>query len=222
MANIKKFFKKADPVTFALIALLGVSATFAWIQIASSGGNVVPVSGPASDEEVPVFNQMEVPASIMRETFIAPIATEDFTVTTTFFDEEAEDAAALVSSIFYFQAGGGMYSHPSQGTSFADATGDVVDVVAPLSGTISSIVDDHPVRGTVIVIDHIEGVQTVLTGVYDTRVQMGDVVEQGSVLGVTGLSTLEPDAGNVVHMEVMQNDNFFNPEEVIGKAIREL
>jgi len=221
MANIKKFFKKADPVTFALIALLGASATFAWIQIASSGGNVVPVSGP-SDEEVPVFNEVEVPTSVMRETFIPPVATEDFTVTTTFFDEEAEDAAALVSSIFYFQAGSRMFSHPSQGASFADAEGAVVDVVAPLSGIISSIVDDHPVRGTIVVIDHPEGIQTVLNGVYDTRVQMGDIVSQGDVIGVTGLSTLEPDAGNVIHMEVMQNEDFLDPEEVIGKAIREL
>jgi len=221
MANIKKFFKKADPVTFALIALLGASATFAWIQIASSGGNVVPVSGP-SDEEIPVFNGIEVPASVLSETFIAPVVTENLVTTTTFFDEEAEDAAALVSSIFYFQAGSRMFSHPSQGVSFADADGSVASVVAPLSGVVSSVIDDHPVRGNIVVIDHPEGLQTVLSGVYDVSVQMGDTLEQGAEIGVTGLSTMEPDAGNVVHMEVMQNENFLDPEQVIGQTVREL
>ena len=221
MKKIKNFFKKADPVTFALVALLGASATFAWIQIASSGGNVLPVSGPEDVADTPVFQQNDVPASVLRETFIVPIASEDVTVTTTFFNEESEDAEELETSIFFFQAGTGMYSHPSQGTSFADAGGNAVNVLAPLSGTIQSIVDD-PVRGVVVTINHIDGVVTTFSGLYNTQVAVGDSVSQGTVLGTTGLSTFEPESGNVIHVEVRHNDTFINPEHVIGQAPRDL
>lgn len=225
MKRIKTFFKKADPVTFALIALLGVSAVFAWVQITGVGRQDVytPVVAPALDEDTaPVFNPMDVPTVATPEVFITPVDTDDFNVTTTFFDETSEDVAALASSIFFFQVGNGKYSHPSQGVSFACEDDKVVNVVAPLSGIVSSVIDDDPVRGTIITIDHEEGLQTILTGVYNVTVTTGDEVRQGRALGVTGVSRLEPDSGNVVHLEVVQSGNFINPKEVIGRTISDL
>ncbi|MCL2560118.1 MAG: M23 family metallopeptidase [Turicibacter sp.] len=225
MKRIKKFFKKADPVTMALVGLLVVSSIFAWVQIAGTGGDSVPVTGPAStpiESDAPVFSPVDVPVFGPAESFIAPIAESDFTITTTFFDEASTDAAALASSIFYFQIGAGKYSHPSNGASFSATSGDVVDVVAPLSGTVSGVIDNDPVRGTIVTIDHDEGIRTVLTGVYNVNVVAGDDVDQGDVLGVTGLSRLEPDSGNVVHLEVIQSGNYINPESIIGRNIDDL
>jgi len=224
MKKIQRFLKKADLVTFALIALLGVSTIFAWVQITGSGSQdtSVPVSAPEPDETQLVFNPIEVPTVAIPETFIAPVDTNNFNVTTTFFDETSEDGAALASSLFFFQVGNGKYSHPSQGMSFACENDDVVDVIAPLSGTVSSVIDDDPVRGTIITIDHTEGLQTILTGVYNVSVTTGDDVDQGQALGVTGLSRLEPDSGNVVHLEVVQGGTFINPENAIGRMISEL
>jgi len=225
MKRIKRFFKKADLVTFALIALLGVSSVFAWIQITgtTTSDTPVPVASPDDPERTaPVFNPMDVPTVATPEIFVAPVDTDSFNVMTTFFDETSEDAAALASSIFFFQVGNGKYSHPSQGLSFACVNDDVVNVIAPLSGTISSVIDDDPVRGTIVTIDHEEGLQTVLTGVYNVSVTTGDNVTQGQELGVTGVSRLEPDSGNVVHLEVIQSGEFVNPEAVIGRTISEL
>jgi len=224
MKKIQRFLKKADPVTFALIALLGVSTVFAWVQITGAGRQetYMPVIAPERDETRPVFNPIEVPTVATPETFIAPVDTNNFNVTTTFFDETSEDSTALASSLFFFQVGSGKYSHPSQGMSFACENDDVVDVIAPLSGTVSSVIDDDPVRGTIITIDHAEGLQTILTGVYNVSVATGDDVDQGQALGVTGLSRLEPDSGNVVHLEVIQGGTFINPENAIGRMISEL
>ena len=225
MKRIKRFLKKADPVTLALVALLGVSSVFAWVQIVGTGGgNAVPV-GPAielPEDDLPVFSPIDVPAFRSSESFIAPVDTNDFTVTTTFFDETSDDATVLESSLFFFQVGNGKYSHPSNGASFSDTNGGVVDVVAPLSGTVSSVVDDDPVRGTIVTIDHEEGLQTILTGVYNVNVEAGETIEQGQALGVTGLSRLEPDSGNVVHLEVIQSGNYLNPETIIGRDIDDL
>ena len=231
MKRIKKFLKNADPVTLALIALLGVSSVFAWVQIAGTrGGSSVPVTAPIPSiperEDISVFAPTDVPEEVptvgRTESFIVPIDTTDYTVTTTFFDSTAEDATEVVSSIFFFQVGEGKYSHQSNGASFADTNGGEVAVVAPLSGTVASVVDDDPVRGTIVTIDHAEGIQTVLTGVYDVIVATGETITQGQSLGVTGLSRLEPDSGNVVHLEVIQDGNYLNPESIIGKNINDL
>ena len=226
MKRIKRFLRKVDPVTFALIALLGISSVFAWFQITGIGRQTppLPVVTPTPEgPDVPVFNPLDdVPAIAVSEIFLAPVDTNHFNVTTTFFDESSEDAAALASSIFFFQIGDGKYSHPSQGVSFRCEDDEVVDVIASLSGTIRSVVDDDPVRGTIITIDHEEGLQTILTGVYNVSVTAGDEVIQGQALGTTGVSRLEPDSGNVVHLEVIQSGNFVNPEDVIGRTISDL
>ena len=224
MKRIKRFLRKVDPVTFALIALLIVSSVFAWIQIAGIGSQTppLPVVTPTAEPEVPVWNPVNVPTAATPEIFLAPVDTSYFNVTTTFFDEESEDAEALASSIFFFQVGNGKYSHPSQGVSFGCEDDNVVDVIASLSGTVRSVVDDDPVRGTIITIDHEEGLQTVLTGVYDVIVSTGDEVEQGQALGTTGISRLEPDSGNIVHLEVIYEGDYINPEEVIGKTVSDL
>jgi len=226
MKRIKKFFRKIDPVIFALIVLLGISSVFAWFQIAGIGTQTPPplpvvAPTPEDDPDMQVFNPID-PPNALSETFGAPVDTNHFNVTTTFFDETSEDPEALASSIFFFQVGNGKYSHPSQGVSFGCEDDNVVDVIAPLSGTVRSVVDDDPVRGTIITIDHEEGLQTILTGVYDVSVATGDDVLQGQALGSTGVSRLEPDSGNIVHLEVIQRGEFINPEEVIGRNISDL
>lgn len=225
MKRIKRFLKKVDPVTLALVALLGVSSVFAWVQIVGTGGGSVPVTGPGSeiqDNDLPVHSPADVPVFGSSESFIAPIDTKDFTVTTTFFDETSDDQTVLASSIFFFQVGDSKYSHPSNGASFSDTNGGVVDVVAPLSGTVLTVVDDDPVRGTIVTIEHEAGIQTVLTGVYNVSVTEGETIEQGQALGVTGLSRLEPDSGNVVHLEIIQSGSYINPENIIGSDIDDL
>lgn len=222
MKRIKRFFKKADPVTLALVALLGVSTVFASIQIVGTGGRNVSPATQMPGDELPVFSPSDIKAFGSSESFIAPVDTNDFKVTTTFFDETSDDHAVLASSIFFFQVGDSKYSYPSNGASFSDTNDDVVDVVAPLSGTISSVVDDDPVRGTIVTIEHEEGIKTILTGVYNVTVTAGETIEQGHALGVTGLSRLEADSGNVVHLEVIQSGNYLNPESIIGKDINDL
>ena len=223
--NIKSFFRKVDPITFALVVMLGLSATFAWVQITQVPQEVPVLSqlGVDVEDDIATFREIagtNVATLAIEENFIVPIVGDDFEVTVNFFDADA-DEAALVSSIFFYQVGQGKYSHQSQGMSFRGADDAVVNVVASLTGVVSSVVDDDPIRGTIVTIDHANGVQTVYTGVYDVVISVGDELEQGDVIGATGLSLLEPDNGNVVHIEVMKNGDFLNPYDLIGNSISE-
>ena len=217
MQRIKRIFKKVDPVTVALVVLLGVSTVFAWVQIVGTGPTVDTTYIP--EPTIPVWRPQEppsVPVVATPEIFMAPIDANDFKTPTVFFDATSEDIAVVASGLFSFQVGNGVFTHQSQGMSFASSDGRVVSVIAPLSGVVYAVEDEDLIRGTIIQIDHENGMRTVLTGVYDVTVNAGDTIAQGQALGVTGLSRLEPDSGNVVHLEVFQGGQLVNPAEVLG------
>jgi len=218
--KIKNLFKKVDPISFALVLLLGASATFAGFQLAFNTGDT-PVVNPHltmdGEEDMAVTaNDPEI-ARLLEETVIAPIQSEDFEVTMQYFDSGA-DATELVNHFFYYQVGASKYSHQSKGMSFRGSDDEATNVVAALSGTVVNV-EDEILRGTVVTIEHQNSVQTVYTGVYDVTVEVGAEVLQGDVIGVTGLSQLEPEAGNVVHFEIIQNGSNLNPKDVIEKPL---
>ncbi|MBQ4164609.1 MAG: M23 family metallopeptidase, partial [Turicibacter sp.] len=125
------------------------------------------------------------------------------------------------NSLFYYKVGETMYSHESKGVSLKDTNNETVNVVAALSGKVASVKDEI-LKGTVVTIEHENGVETVYTGVYNVNVEAGEEVEQGTVLGTTGLSQLEPDSGNVIHFEVLKDEVKVNPETVIDKKLGDL
>ena len=223
--KLKKFFKRVDPISLALVLLLGASATFAGVQLTRNTVEIPvisPSNQPNQEEEdvAAALNDPEV-IRLLEESVLTPIESQEFEVTTQFFNPD-NDTAEIAQSIFYYQIGRGKYSHLSRGMSFRGAGDEAVNVVAVLSGTVSSIVDDDPVRGTIITIDHENGVQTVYVGVYDVAIEVGTVVARGEVIGTTGLSQLEPDAGKVVHFEIMLNGLNLNPNDVIERRLSEL
>lgn len=221
--KFKKLFKKVDPVSFALVALLGASATFAGFQWAFNSGET-PVLNPNlaidGEQDMAVTGNDPEVARLLQESVIAPIDCENFEVTMRFFNTEA-DATELVNSFFYYPAGSGKYSHQSRGMSFRGANDEETNVVAALSGTVIGV-EDEILKGTVVTIEHENGVQTVYTGVYDVELEVGMTIEQGDVMGVTGLSQMEEESGNVVHFEIKQNGFNLNPEEIFDQQLGSL
>ena len=105
--------------------------------------------------------------------------------------------------------------------SLKNSNNEEVSDVAALSGKVLTV-KDEVLKGTVVTIEHQNGVKTVYTGVYDVAVEAGAEIEQGDVIGKTGLSQLEPDSGNVVHFEVLKDNVKVNPETVIDKKLGDL
>lgn len=234
MTNLKgkKLFKKIDPISLALVVLLGASATFAGVQLWLTGMNGdQTVSNPSnSDNDIVYVNEDGTTTvnkttdpetlALLEEVIKSPIEGEEVTVAKSYYDQTA-DTTTQVNSLFYYKVGETMYSHESKGVSLKDINNETVNVVAALSGKVASVKDEI-LKGTVVTIEHENGVETVYTGVYNVNVEAGDEVEQGTVLGKTGLSQLEPDSGNVIHFEVLKDDVKVNPETVIDKKLGDL
>ena len=233
MKNLKnkKLFKKIDPISFALVLLLGASATFAGVQLALTGMNGdSSVSNPANgnssvytkgDGTTPVNKTTDAETVVLlQEVIQSPLEGEDVVVAKTFYDQTA-DTSIQVNSIFSYQVGETMYTHESKGVSLKSSDNEAVNVVAALSGKVVDV-KDEVLKGTVVTLEHENGVQTVYTGVYDVAVKAGDEVKQGTVIGKTGLSQLEPDSGNVVHFEVLKDEVKVNPETVMNKKLGDL
>ena len=234
MTNLKgkKLFKKIDPISFALVVLLGASATFAGVQLWLTGmDGDQTVSNPSnSDNDIvyttedgtTVVNKTTDPetAALLQEVIKSPLEGEEVTVAKSYYDQTA-DTTTQVNSLFYYKVGETMYSHESKGISLKDTNNETVNVVAALSGKVASVKDEI-LKGTVVTIEHENGVETVYTGVYNVNVEAGEEVEQGTVLGTTGLSQLEPDSGNVIHFEVLKDEVKLNPETVIDKKLGDL
>lgn len=229
MTNLKnkKLFKKIDPISFALVVLLGASATFAGVQLALTGINDPAVSNPSdvvytNEDGTTTVNKTTdaETVALLQEVIQSPLEGEDVVVAKTFYDQTA-DTSVQVNSIFSYQVGETMYTHESKGVTLKTSDNEATNVVAALSGTVLNV-KDEVLKGTVVTIEHKNGVQTVYTGVYDVAVKAGDEIKQGAVIGKTGLSQLEPDSGNVVHFEVIKDEVKVNPEIVMDKKLGDL
>ncbi|WP_235069126.1 M23 family metallopeptidase [Turicibacter sp. TJ11] len=229
MTNLKnkKLFKKIDPISFALVVLLGASATFAGVQLALTGINDPAVSNPSdvvytNEDGTTTVNKTTdaETVALLQEVIQSPLEGEDVIVAKTFYDQTA-DTSVQVNSIFSYQVGETMYTHESKGVTLKTSDNEATNVVAALSGTVLNV-KDEVLKGTVVTIEHKNGVQTVYTGVYDVAVKAGDEIKQGAVIGKTGLSQLEPDSGNVVHFEVIKDEVKVNPETVMDKKLGDL
>ncbi|MBQ4164232.1 MAG: M23 family peptidase, partial [Turicibacter sp.] len=149
MTNLKgkKLFKKIDPISFALVVLLGASATFAGVQLWLTGmDGDQTVSNPSnSDNDIvyttedgtTVVNKTTDPeiAALLQEVIKSPLEGEEVTVAKSYYDQTA-DTTTQVNSLFYYKVGETMYSHESKGISLKDTNNETVNVVAALSGKV--------------------------------------------------------------------------------------
>ena len=104
MSNLKnkKLFKKIDPISFALVVLLGASATFAGVQLWLTGmnGNQT-VSNPANGDNDVVYTNGDGTTTVnkttdaktvalLQEVIKSPLEGEDVVVAKSYYDQTAD------------------------------------------------------------------------------------------------------------------------------------
>ncbi|WP_230500082.1 M23 family metallopeptidase [Sutcliffiella rhizosphaerae] len=151
------------------------------------------------------------------ENFVMPVTDVDSSVIAKhFWDENGSEEEQLNSFIEY----NGRYQ-PNTGVDIAMRDGETFDVVASLSGTVKHIEKD-PILGTVVEIEHVNGVKTVYQALADdVEVKVNDFVEQGQKIGNAGISELNKETAHV-HFEIRKDSVAVNPLSYFEKPVTAL
>lgn len=212
------------------VAAIGVGGYYALFHTPAE------TTGDTTNQEEPVASQsqqQEEPQAPVIQT-MEPEEVED--QTTPEPQEETEPTAPVLDDTPVVAAPPSLIVAPVEGETVAafsanelhyDATmgdwrtHDGIDIQAPEgtqvlaaeAGTVQSVYEDN-LMGTVVVIDHGDGVQTLYASLQpDPAVETGDQVTAGQVIGQVGSTAVaEADRGAHLHFSVTQDGEPTDPE----------
>lgn len=201
--------EKAQRVLFITVLVLVFSVFFISLSLL----------GPKDDgDKDPIIDDPDKDPIVEEpkfETIHAPHGNQNIEVVRKFWslDKSTEDQETSVikyGSEYYLSKG---VSYTSENKEF--------NVIASLSGTVKEVTDS-PIYGKTVVIKHDKGIQTEYMSLGNATVKVGDIVEQGDVIGVSGTNEYDQDALNHVHFKISVNGKYCDPELLIGKAINKI
>ena len=102
----------------------------------------------------------------------------------------------------------------SDGIAIARQDNQTFDVAAALGGTVTRV-ENAPVIGNVVEIEHEGGLSTIYYSLADVQVEQGQEVSQGEVIAKAGQNEYEKDLGVHLHFEVHENGEPVNPHRYL-------
>ena len=222
-ANLQKLMKKrwALPAVYLGVAAL-VLSSFIWFtgadeEMAQNDADVDVDYGEYEDTDIDANYDDALPVTTTNEVFKMPVVNdEEVNIIGYFFDfnapEEEQQAALVLYDNTYYQ---------SEGIDLAMESGETFDVVAALSGTVVRAEKDA-LFGNVVHIEHGNNVVTVYQSLEGLKVEAGETVKQGDVLGQAGRSLYNKDAGVHVHFAIQQEGVAVNPMDYFNQSVSSL
>ena len=111
----------------------------------------------------------------------------------------------------------------SRGISFKREDNKVFDVYNVFPGEVISVSGDtESLEGFTIKIKHDNDLVSTYSSLSSVNVAIGDILEESVKIGVSGTTVNDIEAGIHVHLTLLQNDEYINPKNAIGKEISEL
>ena len=161
-------------------------------------------------------NNQQVPnkPQTKKEVIAMPLK-DDFVVVRKYYEQNDTTENQELAVIQF-----GKRYYTSNGISLSKQNDQDFEVLAALSGEVVSV-DENPIYGIVITIKHDNELYTEYSSLSESRVQAGALVNQGDVIGVSGVCEYDSSLQSHVYFKVLNNSKTFNPENVIGKTIEE-
>lgn len=159
------------------------------------------------DEEIPVVNTTE-------DMLIRPYTDNNIKILKGYYDSN-DEASNQENALIYYE---NTYL-PNSGVSYGGV--DNFDVIAVYNGTVSSIKQDN-LLGTVVTITHDNNMISIYQSLGEINVQENQVINQGDIIGKSGVCNIEKDLNNHLHFELILNGKVVNPETYYNKKIKEL
>jgi stage II sporulation protein Q len=196
----KWFFPAVYLATAALVLLIAW-----WIQ----NDRLQEVSKPAR-EPMDTILPVEEPAT-QGDDMVLPVAGDSKAVRTMGFYEEAGSQSSREASLVKYAN----TFWPHSGVDFARKDGKSFDVVAALDGKVTRV-EENPIVGYQVEIEHESGIITVYQSLSDVKVKKGQTVKKGQVIARAGRNSFEKEAGNHLHFEVRgKNHQAVNPAQYL-------
>ncbi|MCT8140127.1 M23 family metallopeptidase [Anaerobacillus sp. CMMVII] len=219
-ANLQKTMKKrwVLPALYLGLAAL-VLSTVIWLQgsdeqITQEDPNVE--QGPTGTDQG-TNTEDALPVTTMNEVFKKPFLNEEeVQVVGYYFDfnataEQNESALVFYDNTFY----------QNKGMDFALESGETFDVVAALSGTVVKVEKDA-LFGNLVHIEHENNVVTIYQSLEGVKVEQGQSVKQGDVIGQAGRNLYNQEAGVHVHFEIRHDGVPVNPSDFFEQPLSAL
>ncbi|MBU9723415.1 MULTISPECIES: M23 family metallopeptidase [Bacillaceae] len=223
-AKLKRLMKKRWAVPALYLGLAAVViTTFIWL--AGSGEDLAEERDSefdieySGDLEEPMGDTDEdaVPVTSTNEVFQLPVLDEnEVAVVGTFFDYESSEEDRANALIRYNNS-----YHQNTGIDISNEDGESFDVSAAMSGTVTKAEEDA-LFGHVVHIEHDEDVVTIYQALEDLKVEVGQTVKQGDLLGQAGRNLYNSEAGVHVHFEIRKDGHPVNPMNYMDQPMSAL
>lgn len=216
--KILKFVKeKRELLVFlgVMVILFTAVITIAEVTLKSSDKEVSNVEEvPPAETETPKETEPSPSEPKAPETMKSPVNGE-YVVVREFFDLNNE--SALTNSIIV----NGTTLTMSKGVGFAKSDDKEFSCINTISGTVLSVVNTD-LNGYVITVDNSDGLITKYYNLSSVNVKENDKIMAGKILGQSGNSLTDTEAGNHIYIEMKLNNTYLNPVSLIGKTINEI
>ena len=136
---------------------------------------------------------------------IKPFRNEKVTIGRGFYDFEGEQTNQEKSIIFYENT----YMQNSGVDYVSD---EVFDVISVLAGKVISV-DTDEVLGNIVKIEHDKNIITTYQGIDKVALKVGDVISQGTIVGVSGKSLVNSNYTTSLHFEGNYKGELIDPEK---------
>jgi len=135
---------------------------------------------------------------------VRPYTSENVHIATYFYDVDATEEEQQ-KSLIYFE------NTYMKNTGVLYQASESFDCVAVLSGTVLNIKEDD-ILGNVVEVLHNANLRTVYYSLGDVHVEVGEVLNQGDLIGTSGKNNMNNQSSNLL-FEVYYNGTLLNPEE---------
>ncbi|MDR6225537.1 M23 family metallopeptidase [Desmospora profundinema] len=203
----KRLFSKKwfFPAVYLAAAALILSLVW-WYQ----GAQDLNVTNPNTGLEKE-WGQEPVPASQQAENMRLPFQEDAEAVETMgYYDEAGSEKSKQAALIKYANT-----YWPHSGINYARKDGKTFDVLATLDGKVVRV-EEHPLNGQQVELDHGDGLMTVYQSLDQIQVKEGQTLSQGDVIGKAGRNKFEKEAGIHLHYEVRKDGEAVNPASYLN------
>lgn len=155
-----------------------------------------------------------IPVVATKEIITRPYTDNTVKIVTNYYNQN-DDEQTQQQSLIYFE---NTYL-PSTGINYQ--TDYDFDVVSILDGVVITVKEDQTL-GRIVEIKHKDNIISTYQSLSEILVKEGDEVKQGTIIGKSGTSNIQPNLGSHLHFELTIDSHTVDPEEYYDKELGQL